>query len=106
MLQILWRNFISRQYRVLSPLTCYSISIQRYQCIVAYFLNLYFAKKIEREIYIAVFQEALIDPHIFFLSEEVLMIDKYLAKELLVSIDDNLQALFRVSVPQRHCRAA
>ena len=60
----------------------------------------------EREIYIAVFQEALIDPHIFFLTEEVLMIDKYLAKELLVSIDDNLQALFRVSVPQRHCRAA
>ena len=33
----------------------------------------------EKEIYIAVFQEALIDPHIFFLSEEVLMIDKYLA---------------------------
>ena len=60
----------------------------------------------EREIYIAVFQEALIDPHIFFLSEEVLMIDKYLAKELHVSIDDNLQGLFHVSVPQRHCRTA
>ena len=87
-------------------MTYYSISIQGYQCIVVNFLNLYFAKKIEREIYIAVFQEALRDPHIFFLSEEVLMIDKYLAKELHVSIDDNLQALFHVSVPLRHCRTA
>ena len=60
----------------------------------------------EREIYIAVFQEALRYPHIFFLSSEALMIDKYLAKELHVSIDDNLQALFQVSVPQQHCRTA
>ena len=52
------------------------------------------------------FKEALRDPPIMFLSSEALMIDKYLAKELHVSIDDNLQALFHISLPKPHCRTA
>ena len=40
---------ISRQYRVLSPLTYYSISIQGYQCIVFNFLNSYYSVSVLQE---------------------------------------------------------